>query len=268
MGTRLTVCDSAHSVQSRPDEQLQHLNSSLCASYTKQSSTYDVQRTRSVNGRFFFEVAYQVIDEMIGPTNERTVHLDMPVGTGRFLCYLRDRGRIHRMIGIDLSPGMLRTCRAKMIRRADVVALAQGDAFHLPIADDSVDVLTSMRFFHLFPHRYWPGVIAEMHRVIRPGGFVIAELRNILRGVGAACLVEYRDRWLCGGRRRSYAWPHQVRSLFDGWTHLTVRGAGLDGLGRLSTVAPRWANRLHGLTRHTPWRYVAKELVIKAHKPV
>lgn len=249
------------------DGDLQQLNAALGDSYTKQSATYDARRTVNVNGRFFFEAAYQAIDEMIGPTDEGTLHVDMPVGTGRFLHYLRDRGRTHRMMGIDLSPGMLETCRQKTRQRGEVIQLARADAFRLPLTDNSVDVLTSMRFFHLFPRRYWPALLEEMHRVIRPGGFVIAELRNQLRGVAGAWIVEHRDRWFRGGRRRSYTWPHQVARLFRVWGRIETRGAGLDGLGRLSTVAPRSAHRLHGLTRSSPWRYLAKELLIKAHKP-
>ena len=250
------------------DHRLQQLTDSLRYSYTRQSSNYDAQRTISVSGRFFFEVAYQTIDEMIGPTSEDTVHVDMPCGTGRFLFYLRDRGRTHKMFGVDLSPGMLRTCQHKARERSKTVSLVMGDAFRLPLANDSVDILTSMRFFHLFPRRYWPTILAEMHRVIRPGGFLIAEMRNLFRGVAGALYVEYRDRWFHGGRRRSYVWPHQVRSLFRRWSCVESRGVGLDGLARLSTVAPGPARRLHGLTRYPLCRHLAKELVVKAYKPL
>ncbi len=246
---------------------LQRLNAALSDSYSKQARSYDACRTMSVNGRFFFEVAHQAIEETIGPTDQDTVHVDMPVGTGRFLHYLRDRGRTHQMLGIDLAPGMLQACRSGIRHREGTISLTMGDAFGLPLADDSVDIFTSIRFFHLFPRRHWPALLAEMQRVIRPGGFVIAELRNQLRGVVGALIVERRDRWFYGGRRRCYIWPHQVSSLFSAWERIQTRGVGLDGLGRLSTVAPQSARRLHGLTRYSPWRYLAKELLVKAYKP-
>ncbi|UCC30338.1 MAG: class I SAM-dependent methyltransferase [Phycisphaerales bacterium] len=247
---------------------LQQIKDSLRNSYTKQSATYDAQRTISANGKFFFEVAYQTIDELIGPTDEDTVHVDMPCGTGRFLFYLCERGRTHNMLGVDLSPGMLRTCQHKAGERSKTVSLVMGDAFRLPLANDSVDILTSMRFFHLFPRRYWPALLAETYRVIRPGGFLIAEMRNLFRGVAGALYVEYRDRWFYGGRRRSYVWPHQVGGLFRRWACVESRGVGLDGLARLSAVAPGPARRLHGLTRYPLCRHLAKELVVKAYKPL
>jgi ubiquinone/menaquinone biosynthesis C-methylase UbiE len=247
---------------------LPQLNKSLRRSYDKQASRYDTQRSISVNGRFFFDVAYRAIDQMLGQTNERTVHLDLPVGTGRLLLFLLERGRRHRMLGIDLSTGMLQTCQEQQQERTGNIRLAMGDAFSLPLPDDSVDIITSLRFFHLLPKRYWPVALAEMRRVIRPGGFVIAELRNQFRGLVVGMAVEGRDRWFRGGRHRSYLWPQQVRNLFGEWGPVEMRGAGLDGLSRLWSKAPRPARRLHEVTRYWPLRYFAKELLVKAYKPV
>lgn len=247
-------------------DRLHALKESLAHRYTKQSRNYDARRSMSVNARFFFEVAYRTINEMIGPTHKHTVHVDVPVGTARFFCYLRDRGRTHRMFGFDLSPGMLSVGRAKAEQHSAEIALARGDAFHLPLADDTVDVLTSMRFFHLLPSRYWPAVLAEMHRVIRPGGFLITEMRNPLRGGAVAFVADCRDRWFRGGPPHTYVWPHRLRSQFADWSRVETRGAGLDGLAWLSTLLPRTARRLHDLARYTPGRYLTRDLVIKAYK--
>lgn len=249
------------------DEALAALKESLTRSYSKQSTLYDARRSMSVSARFFFDVAYRTIDEMIGATNERTVHVDVPVGTARFLCYLRDQGRAHRMFGFDLSPGMLHASREKISERSQQLALTQSDAFHLPLADDSVDILTSMRFFHLMPRRFWPPLLDEMRRVLRPGGFLIAEMRNPLRGGAVARAVEWRDQWFRGARPHAYVWPHEVAKLFSRWERIETRGAGLDGLAQLSTILPKAALRLHDLARYAPFRYLARELVVKAHKP-
>ena len=243
------------------------LKESLTRSYSKQSTSYDARRSMSVSARFFFDVAYTTIDEMIGHTNERTVHVDVPVGTARFFCYLRDQGRSHRMFGFDLSPGMLRASREKMLGRSEQLSLTQGDAFHLPLADDSIDILTSMRFFHLLPRRYWPSLLDEMYRVLRPGGFLISEMRNPFRGGAVARIVECRDQWFLGAQPHAYVWPHEVAKLFYRWERIETRGAGLDGLAQLSTILPKTARRLHSLARYAPFRYLTRELVIKAYKP-
>lgn len=250
------------------DDQLSTLKDSLARSYTKQSESYDARRSMSVNARFFFEVTYQTIDDLIGPTSEATVHVDVPVGTARFFCYLRDRGRSHRMFGFDLSPGMLSAGREKANKRAERLSLALGDAFHLPLADESVDILTSMRFFHLLPKRYWPDLLTEMYRVLRPGGFLVAEMRNPLRGGPVALVVECRDQWFRAGQPHAYVWPNQLRSLFGSWERVEGRGAGVDGLAWLSTVLPKTARRLHRIARYAPFRYLTRDLVIKAYKPI
>lgn len=248
------------------DRSLTALKESLTRSYSKQSNSYDARRSMSVSARFFFDVAYQLIDEMIGATDEHTIHVDIPVGTARFFCYLRDQGRSHRMFGFDLSPGMLRASREKMNERSEQLALARSDAFHLPLSDNSIDILTSMRFFHLMPRRYWPALLSEMHRVLRPGGFLIAEMRNPFRGGVVARAVECRDQWFRGAQPHAYVWPHQLSTLFADWGHIETRGAGLDGLAQLSTLLPRTARRLHGLARYSPFRYLTRELVVKAYK--
>lgn len=247
---------------------LDRVKRDLEAFYSHGAERYDSERSVNARADFFFDVVYGAIDEWIGPTDERTIHVDMPVGTGRFLYYLRDRGRKHRMIGIDIAPGMIRVCNAKARDRGESIALSFGDAFRLPLATDSVDVLTSLRFFHLFPKRYWPALLSEMRRIVRPGGFLITEARNIFRGAFCAIVKEYRDRWLRNDQTHSFIWPHQVGRYFAGWDRVQTRGAGLDGLDMFADSAPRLARRVHDIARYAPVRYVTKELLIKAHKPL
>jgi ubiquinone/menaquinone biosynthesis C-methylase UbiE len=72
--------------------------------------------------------------------------------------------------GIDLSAGML----AKACARG--LYVAQASATALPIASASVDVAYSFKVLAHVPDI--AGAIAEMARVVRPGGHVIAEFYN------------------------------------------------------------------------------------------
>ncbi|MGE5181626.1 MAG: class I SAM-dependent methyltransferase [Acidobacteriota bacterium] len=72
--------------------------------------------------------------------------------------------------GIDLSPGMLAKAKA---RGLDV---AQASATELPIADASVDVAYSFKVLAHVPDI--AKAMAEMARVVRPGGWVLAEFYN------------------------------------------------------------------------------------------
>jgi ubiquinone/menaquinone biosynthesis C-methylase UbiE len=94
--------------------------------------------------------------------------LEVGCGTGLILERVAQFAASAR--GIDLSPGMLEKARA---RGLDV---AQASATELPIESESVDVAYS---FKVLAHVPDIGVaLAEMARVVRPGGWVLAEFYN------------------------------------------------------------------------------------------
>ncbi|MHC5053810.1 MAG: arsenite methyltransferase [Planctomycetota bacterium] len=98
--------------------------------------------------------------------------LDLGSGGG-FDCFLAARkvGRNGRVIGVDMTPEMVRRARdaARSGGHANV-EFRLGEIEHLPVADASVDVVISNCVVNLSPEK--PAVIAEMFRVLRPGGRV------------------------------------------------------------------------------------------------
>jgi ubiquinone/menaquinone biosynthesis C-methylase UbiE len=94
--------------------------------------------------------------------------LEVGCGTGLILDRVARFARTAR--GVDLSAGML----AQAARRG--LAVAQGSATALPIATASVDVAYSFKVLAHIPDI--TGALAEMARVVRPGGWVLAEFYN------------------------------------------------------------------------------------------
>lgn len=78
------------------------------------------------------------------------------------------------MWGVDLSPAYVRLAR-KRLAQVDEVALAVENAEHLPFADATFDVATSVYLFHELPRNARRNVIRELHRVVRPGGLIVLE---------------------------------------------------------------------------------------------
>jgi demethylmenaquinone methyltransferase/2-methoxy-6-polyprenyl-1,4-benzoquinol methylase len=108
------------------------------------------------------------------------VVLDIACGTGDLaLAFARALDRLGgtaaggRVVGMDFTAEMLPLARAKAAAAppATPVAWAQGDAQHLPLDDDSVDVVGIA--FGIRNVASVPRALAEFHRVLRPGGRLV-----------------------------------------------------------------------------------------------
>ena len=94
----------------------------------------------------------------------------LEVGCGTGLILDRVARFAARARGIDLSSGMLTRAATRGL------CVAQASATELPIATRSVDVAYSFKVLAHVPDI--AGALREMARVVRPGGYVIAEFYN------------------------------------------------------------------------------------------
>ena len=110
--------------------------------------------------------------------------------------------KLRRIVGIDLTQGMLDVGRRATAQAGITnVAFVQGDALRLPVADGALDGAVTRFSLHHIPV---PGrCVAEMARVVRPGGLVIvADHVTTTDAAGAAWHQEIerlRDpsHWAC-----------------------------------------------------------------------
>ena len=111
---------------------------------------------------------------IIKETGPRQV-LDIATGTGDLAINLVKTGA-SKIIGLDLSEGMLSVGRKKIDRKGltDKIEMVQGDSEALPFEDDSFDAITVA--FGVRNFENLEKGLEEIHRVLRPGGvFVILE---------------------------------------------------------------------------------------------
>jgi ubiquinone/menaquinone biosynthesis C-methylase UbiE len=94
--------------------------------------------------------------------------LDVGCGTGVFAARLRDACPEARIWGIDLVAGMLAKGARRWRAHAAAVQPVQADSERLPFPAGAFDVVTCANSFHHYPHQ--DRAVAEMHRVLRPGG--------------------------------------------------------------------------------------------------
>ena len=98
--------------------------------------------------------------------------LEVSVGTGTNLSLIAPRiGDGGRIVGLDISRGMLGVCVGKMKGKGVTGELVEGEAAHLPFADGAFDAVFHHGGIAEFGDR--GGAIAEMYRVVKPGGRVV-----------------------------------------------------------------------------------------------
>lgn len=98
--------------------------------------------------------------------------VDVATGTGDFALELaRAVGSTGRVVGVDFCGPMLDLAARKLARR-QIISLVRANAEHLPFAADAFDCAAIG--FALRNVSSVPATIAEMSRVVKPGGRVIS----------------------------------------------------------------------------------------------
>jgi ubiquinone/menaquinone biosynthesis C-methylase UbiE len=117
--------------------------------------------------------------------------LDLACGTGRFLREVKSNYPRLAVSALDLSPHYLELAREALAPWSGA-AFLEAPAEAVPAPDASFDVVTCIFLFHELPAKTRRQVVAEMARVLRPGGAAIM-LDSIQLGDVPAydALVEY-----------------------------------------------------------------------------
>ena len=133
--------------------------------------------------------------------------LDVACGTGVVARAAADRvGRSGSVVGLDLNPAMLEVAAGT---RRDI-EWRQGDAANLPFEDSEFDAVLCQSALFFFPDV--DAAVAEMARVVRPGGGVAVqtyaslddqpgflELDAVVRRIAAADALQLLDTYWSSG---------------------------------------------------------------------
>jgi len=106
----------------------------------------------------------------IAELNEGEVVLDLGSGGG-LDCFLAAQrvGQQGRVIGLDMTPEMIQLARENAQKiGASNVEFRLGEMEHMPVEDNSVDVIISNCVINLSPDK--DAVFRETYRVLKPGG--------------------------------------------------------------------------------------------------
>lgn len=130
--------------------------------------------------------------------------LDAGTGTGRFAKYFAENGKT--VLGLDSSEAMLEETRRKFAESGidKKITLFQGDIEKIPLEDNTVDAVTCI---HVLVHFENPDkAIAELARVLKPGGHLVFELANNYLA------KSYNRAWAFLSGKKHYSFTDYYRS--------------------------------------------------------
>jgi ubiquinone/menaquinone biosynthesis C-methylase UbiE len=140
------------------------------------AQVYDRYNFRTQTYEWMCHEILNVLEEFRTRTGKGKIDLlDCATGTGDVLAELAVVQEFNRLVGIDISSGMLRQAEKRLHDAGQEAELVCGDLNNMPFASNSLDVFVfKLAFHHLeLPWR----VMEETTRVIRsPGLIIIADV--------------------------------------------------------------------------------------------
>jgi ubiquinone/menaquinone biosynthesis C-methylase UbiE len=160
--------------------------------------------------------------ELAGDVAGRRI-LDAGCGSGALFAGLRDQGAM--VTGIDKSAGMLEVARRRLGDDADLQVAELGSP--LPFADDTFDDVTASLVLHYL--KDWGPALAELRRVLKPGGRLIVSVNHPFteylwhREVGLKpdyfATYSYVVEWTAGGQSALLRfWTRPLHAMTDAFT--------------------------------------------------
>lgn len=160
------------------------------ALYDRWARTYDEGKSAQKDD------ARQLADPLIGRLERAGANtadalvLDAATGTGRLAAaLLADPRFTGRIVGLDVSTGMLQQAAAKLSRFGARSVLLHQRAAPLPFPGETFAVVSCLETLELLPDR--EAHLGEFRRVLQPGGILLLTRNTGEWGrVGAACTPE------------------------------------------------------------------------------
>jgi SAM-dependent methyltransferase len=142
--------------EERRREWINERRAAVIAAYDAEAATYDRHPYPNRPQQVW-------VKRLLATCPDHGIVLDAPCGTGRYFPFVAAAG--HRVVGIDQSANML----AEAQRRGIAIDLQHVSLQDLSFVERFDAVMTIDAMENVAPED-WPGVLANLHRALRPGG--------------------------------------------------------------------------------------------------
>jgi ubiquinone/menaquinone biosynthesis C-methylase UbiE len=167
----------------------------------------------------FAPLAERVVEMVEAAPGDRA--LDVACGTGALSRALAERvGASGRVVGLDLTPGMLAVARHHPPVSGPAIEFVEGSGDQLPFSDGEFSLVTCQQGLQFMPDR--AAALAEFRRVLGPGGrAAVACWSDLASSAGFRVLAEGMATHLGGDAGRmmeapfALSDPGELRALLE-----------------------------------------------------
>lgn len=233
--------------------------------YTRSADSYDEQRFQGSKNEYLEGLRRSSVLKLLSGTDHDSPILDVASGTGRGLQYLLSAG-YGNLTALDYTTEMLEHAKRKLATTpySSTIRFIRGDAFRMPFASATFDLVITLNFVHLFRLQQQQRLIREMCRVSRPGALIVAEFENVHKGLFVSAHVE---RLLGRGTLKRNS-AREIRHLFDRrhFSDMRVLGTNLPVVHHVLKHAPRVGTVIESITHLPLLKWTAGRVIVAARR--
>lgn len=164
----------------------------------------------ALSGTKIFLRHYELVAHDVARYGSAECILDIGTGPGHLLPAMREALPSAKLVGVDISPSMIRQAQRNMEKSGGLrhIELQVASANALPFADGAFDRVVSTGSLH-----HWKDpvqALTEVYRVLKEGGYAL--LYDLVRDMPREVCEEVRARF--GGFRLALLWLHSFEEPF------------------------------------------------------
>jgi len=238
-----------------------NISSQLKLAYNNASNDYNSSRYGFPGGRLFKDfsnqIAVDILTELSSRSSNDLVVLDFATGTGKLAFAIREIPGISRVVGLDISRGMLSQATSSPDNNEGGILWVNGNGLRLPFDDCTFDHIISFKFLHIMENTHHYNFLVELHRVLKPGGRLIIDCSNGIFGIFIS--IKRLKRWRNNAR---FYWPHHRYTLYRDFSIVEIIGEWFPFTGLWYRISPFLSDSINRIARETPLKYLCGKLIL------